>query len=105
MTGVRARAKREVILAAGAINSPQLLLLSGVGPVDHLRAAGVEGIHDLPGVGQNLQDHVAAAVQHLITRPESLLNASSPSALVQFLALGRGLLPSNVAGPTPFVRT
>jgi choline dehydrogenase len=48
----------QVILAGGAINSPQLLLLSGIGPADELRAAGVELRHDLPGVGKNLQDHL-----------------------------------------------
>jgi len=48
----------EIILSGGAINSPQLLMLSGVGPADHLRGIGVDFIHDLPGVGQNLQDHL-----------------------------------------------
>ncbi len=52
-----ARATREVILCGGAINSPQLLMLSGVGPAEHLQATGVETVYDLPGVGQNLQDH------------------------------------------------
>jgi choline dehydrogenase-like flavoprotein len=52
------RADREVIICSGAIGSPHLLLLSGVGPGDHLRKVGVEVKHDLPGVGQNLQDHM-----------------------------------------------
>jgi choline dehydrogenase len=51
------RARREVILCGGAINSPQLLMLSGIGPASHLSAMGIEPEHDLPGVGQNLQDH------------------------------------------------
>jgi choline dehydrogenase len=51
------RAKREVILCGGAINSPQLLMLSGIGPAAHLAEKGIEPRHDLPGVGQNLQDH------------------------------------------------
>ena len=54
----QALAAREVILAGGAINSPQLLMLSGIGPADELAAAGVRAVHDLPGVGQNLQDHL-----------------------------------------------
>lgn len=60
MDGVRrvADAAREVILAAGAIHSPQLLMISGVGPARHLSRAGVEVVHDLPGVGQNLHDHL-----------------------------------------------
>ncbi|UGY20197.1 GMC family oxidoreductase N-terminal domain-containing protein [Bradyrhizobium septentrionale] len=52
------RAEREVILASGAIGSPRLLLLSGIGPADHLKSVGVKPIHDLPGVGENLQDHL-----------------------------------------------
>lgn len=55
---VTVRAKGEVILSAGAINSPQILQVSGIGPADHLRKCGVEVIADLPGVGGNLQDHL-----------------------------------------------
>jgi choline dehydrogenase-like flavoprotein len=51
-------ADREVILCAGAIGSPKLLLNSGIGPADHLRSVGIEPVHDLPGVGSNLQDHL-----------------------------------------------
>ncbi len=66
------RASRAVILAAGAINSPQLLLLSGIGPADHLCAQGVAVAHDLPGVGQNLQDHLELYMQWVCTQPVSL---------------------------------
>ncbi|WOQ70061.1 choline dehydrogenase [Microbacterium limosum] len=52
------RARREVIVSAGAINSPRLLLLSGIGPADELREAGIEPVHDLPGVGKNLHDQL-----------------------------------------------
>lgn len=55
---VSVKAEREVVLAAGAINSPRLLMLSGIGPGQHLAARGVPVIHDLPGVGRNLQDHM-----------------------------------------------
>ena len=51
------RAHREVIVSAGAINSPQVLMLSGIGPADELEAHGIEVRHELPGVGRNLQDH------------------------------------------------
>ena len=53
-----ARADGEVVLSGGAVNSPRLLLLSGVGPAEHLRGVGVDVVHDLPGVGQNFQDHM-----------------------------------------------
>ncbi|WP_440066813.1 GMC family oxidoreductase [Streptosporangium sp. OZ121] len=66
---VTVRATREVVLAAGAIGTPHLLMLSGVGPHRHLREAGVEVVHDLPGVGSNLQDHVMAGLVYAPARP------------------------------------
>ncbi|MDP6348819.1 MAG: FAD-dependent oxidoreductase [Chloroflexota bacterium] len=53
-----ARADGEVVLSGGAVNSPRLLMLSGIGPADHLRGVGIDVVHDLPGVGQNFQDHM-----------------------------------------------
>src|SRR5215210_6024295 len=64
-------AHSEVILCGGAINSPQLLLLSGIGPADQLRALGIPVVVDLPGVGQNLQDHLDVAVAYACTTPIS----------------------------------
>ena len=58
------RAAKEVILCGGAVNSPHLLQISGVGPAAHLHAIGVEVVHDLPGVGANLQDHYVARISH-----------------------------------------
>jgi choline dehydrogenase len=70
-------ADREVVLAAGAVGSPQLLMVSGVGPAGHLRGVGVEVVEDLPGVGENLQDHPLA---HMSFRsPEFLDDGKSPS--------------------------
>jgi choline dehydrogenase-like flavoprotein len=65
------RADREVILAAGAINSPRLLLLSGIGPADELRALGIPVQHDLPGVGRHLMDHLNSNVHLLCREPIS----------------------------------
>jgi len=62
----------EVILCGGAINSPQLLQLSGVGNADELRAAGVDVVHDLPGVGENLQDHLEVYIQYASKQPVSV---------------------------------
>jgi choline dehydrogenase len=59
----RARARAEVILCGGAVNSPQLLMLSGIGPAASLAAHGIATLHDLPGVGQNLQDHYSAPIK------------------------------------------
>jgi choline dehydrogenase len=64
-------ADSEVILCGGAINSPQLLMLSGIGPADSLRALGIPVVADLPGVGQNLQDHLDVAVAYACTEPIS----------------------------------
>lgn len=63
-----ARAAGEVIVAASSINSPKLLMLSGIGPAGDLSALGIEVLHDLPGVGRNLQDHPAAHVKALVNR-------------------------------------
>jgi len=65
----RVAARREVILAAGALQSPQLLLLSGIGPAAHLREQGIAVMHDLPGVGENLQDHLQLRLIYKCTKP------------------------------------
>lgn len=66
------RANVEVILAASAINSPKLLMLSGIGPAEHLRENGIDVVADRPGVGQNLQDHLEVYVQAAASQPVSL---------------------------------
>jgi choline dehydrogenase-like flavoprotein len=101
----RVRARREVILAGGAINSPQLLLLSGVGPGAALQALGITVVQDLPGVGANLQDHLASAVVVGCRKPVSLVGARSLGSLARYLLLRRGLLTSNVGEACAFVRT
>ena len=79
----RAQASREVILSGGAVNSPQTLLLSGVGRAGDIQPHGIETVHDLPGVGKNLQDHLDISVLREITQPVSLL--AQTKALPQLL--------------------
>jgi choline dehydrogenase len=100
-----ARAEREVILSGGAINSPQVLLLSGVGPADDLRGLGIEVVSDLPGVGANLQDHLATGVAFACPRAISLANAETLRGLLGYLLLRRGPLTSCIAEAGGFVRT
>ncbi|MGL4622190.1 GMC family oxidoreductase [Chroococcidiopsis sp.] len=96
---------REIILAGGTVGSTQLLLLSGIGPARQLHELGIDVLVDLPGVGQNLQDHVAVAVVMGSTQPLSLLNANSPRELFKYLLLRRGMLTSSVLEAAAFVRT
>jgi len=108
---VEARARREVVVSAGAIASPHLLLRSGVGPADELRAAGVDVVADLPGVGKDLQDHVHAAI---VMEAEPWLGLVMPATPRQWLELARegvryaarhrGKLTSNLAEGGGFVR-
>jgi choline dehydrogenase-like flavoprotein len=102
---VTAAAAREVIVSCGAVNSPQLLMLSGIGPAARLGELGIPVVHDLPGVGQNLQDHLAVAVIVGSRRPVTLVAAETLPNLLRFLVLRRGMLTSNVAEACAFVRT
>lgn len=70
------QARREVILSGGPINAPQLLMLSGIGPAGHLGELDIEVVHDLPGVGENLQDHLELYIQQACTRPITLYAAT-----------------------------
>jgi choline dehydrogenase len=100
-----ARATREVVLSGGAVNSPQLLMLSGIGPADHLRSVGVEVVHDLPGVGANLQDHPLVPVISHVRSGRSLFRYESPSGYARWFAARRGPLTSNIAESGLFNRS
>jgi choline dehydrogenase-like flavoprotein len=100
-----ARPNREVLLCAGAIGSPQLLLLSGIGPADELAAHGIAVKHDLPGVGKNLQDHPFFTVNFEIRDSESLYGADKPKSMAEWLLRRSGKLTSTVAEVVAFVRT
>jgi choline dehydrogenase len=100
-----ALAEREVILTGGAVNSPQLLLLSGIGPADEIRRVGIHVVHDVPGVGKNLQDHLMVSVGYLCKKPVSMANAESLRNFLRYLVFKRGPLVSNVAEAGIFSRT
>ena len=103
------RARREVILAASSINSPKLLMLSGIGPAAHLKAHGIEVTADRPGVGQNLQDHLELYIQQASTKPITLYSKLNPlsKALIgaQWLFFKTGLGASNHFEAAAFVRS
>ena len=100
-----AQAGREVILAAGAVNTPQLLLLSGIGPREELERHGIDVAHHLPGVGRNLLDHLANGILVRTRGVETLYSAESLPNLVRWLVGGRGPLTSNVAEAVAYVKT
>jgi choline dehydrogenase len=99
------RAGREVILSAGAIQSPQLLLLSGIGSAEDLRAVGVEARHNLPGVGRNLQDHPFVTLIWEVSEQNTLYGADKPKPLAEWVLRRTGPLTSTVAEVVAFVRT
>ena len=104
------RARREVVLSGGAIGSPQLLLLSGVGDGEALKALGVEVKHHLPGVGANLQDHVAVLVQMVMKDASSygISLAAAPRGawnILEYLLFRQGPLASFVFEANAFLKT
>jgi choline dehydrogenase-like flavoprotein len=105
LAGVRtqARAERDVILCGGAINSPQLLMLSGIGPADQLRSKNIPVVADLPGVGQNLQDHPLTGVEFECREPISLFRADNIKNILAYLLFKKGPLTSNVCEAAVFV--
>ncbi|WP_072806250.1 GMC family oxidoreductase [Rhodococcoides yunnanense] len=98
------RAAREVILAGGAINSPQLLMLSGIGDKDQLAPNGIAVRHHSPQVGKNLTDHLSALIGWSVER-DSLFFAEKIPELANYLARRRGMLTSNVAEAYGFIKS
>ena len=99
------RAEREIIVCGGAIGSPQLLMLSGIGPAEHLRTLDIPVVCDLPGVGANLQDHPALPVAYECSQPISLAGAETITNLIRYMAFKSGPLTSNVGEAGGFVKT
>jgi choline dehydrogenase-like flavoprotein len=103
-------ARREVIVCAGAVASPLILMRSGIGAGAELRRHGIDVVHDLPGVGRNLQDHIASVVQHLspTTIPYGISWRTVPWGawnVLQYILFRRGILANNLFHGGGFVRT
>ena len=104
------RARREVIVAAGAFQSPQVLMLSGVGPGAHLKSLGVDVVHDAPEVGKNLQDHLDYTVLRKSSAPSSVALSLAfalgfPKAFSEYRKSRSGPLTSNLAEAGGFLKT
>jgi choline dehydrogenase len=106
---IEARAKREVLLCGGAIASPQILQRSGVGPADLLKSLDIPLVHALPGVGENLQDHLEMYLQYSCTQPVSLYPAlqwfNQPKIGAEWLFNGSGVGASNQFEAGGFIRS
>jgi choline dehydrogenase len=106
---VRMRARREVIVAGGAINSPQILMLSGIGDADALQRLDIAPVAHVPGVGANLQDHIETYVQHACTQPitlHSTQNLVAKGAIgVEWLLFRTGLGATNHFESGGFIRS
>lgn len=100
-----ALARREIVVAAGAVNTPQVLMLSGIGPAGHLADHGIDVVVDAPGVGANLIDHLATAVVMHTDRDDTLVSARRPTSVARYLLQRRGPLTSNVAEAHAFIRS
>ena len=105
------RARREVLLASGAFGSPQLLMLSGIGPATALQGLGLPVVHNLSGVGQNLHDHITSVLIYRTRRSDATfgLSAAGLGAIVrgvlQWRSERRGIITSNVAETQGFLQT
>ena len=105
----RVRARKEVILSASAFNSPKLLMLSGIGPAEHLQAHGIDVVHHLPGVGENLQDHLEVWVQQQCTQPITLNSRLGPISKamigIRWLLFKSGLGATNHFESNGYIRS
>ncbi len=104
------RARREVIVASGSINSPHLLQVSGIGPAAHLKSIGVDVAHDLPGVGSNLADHYATRISHRLKPGTQSINGLSRGLplvgeVAKWLTVGTGALTFGVSSAQCFARS
>ncbi|MEA1082180.1 choline dehydrogenase [Marinobacter qingdaonensis] len=103
------KARREVILSASAFNSPKLLMLSGIGPAEHLKEVGIEPVHNLPGVGQNLHDHLEVWIQQTCRQKITLNGWLNPFGQAwigaRWLFFKKGLGASNHFESNGYIRS
>ena len=103
------RAHREVVLSGGAINSPHLLQVSGVGPAEHLRSLGIAVVHDLPGVGENLSDHYVSRISHRMKGMVSINELSRAPRVIgeifRYALFANGALTFGVSSAMLFCRS
>jgi choline dehydrogenase len=100
-----ARCRGEIILAGGAVNSPQLLMVSGIGPADHLKSVGIKPLHDLPGVGGNLQDHLDASLLQFCKTRDTYDTSNKLLALYRYWKDKKGPGTSPIAESGGFLST
>ncbi|MBC2776014.1 GMC family oxidoreductase [Parasphingopyxis marina] len=102
-------AEKEVILCGGSYNSPQLLMLSGIGPGDHLREHGIEPVADRPMVGRNLQEHPRVPVHFAMSKPASFLNElrfdKVALSVIRWALTGRGAFATQVNSANPILKS
>ena len=105
----RLLAEREIVLSGGAYNTPQLLLLSGIGPADELRELGIEVVHDLPGVGRNLQDHpsigLVAAADREVTLTNELRFDRLTLSVLEWALTGKGRIANMPVVANGWIKT
>jgi choline dehydrogenase len=102
-------AEREVILSGGTVNSPQLLMLSGVGPADHLAGLGIPVVHDAPEVGRNLQNHPAYSLRYACSQPVTAYKYLNPGAAIamglRYALTGSGSLAESYVATGGYMRS
>jgi choline dehydrogenase len=107
---VEVKARREVIVSSGSINSPHLLHVSGIGPGAHLKSIGLDVVHELPGVGMNLSDHYATRISHRMKPGVKSINGLARglplvAEVAKWLTIGKGALTFGVSSAQVFTRS
>lgn len=100
----KVKCRKEVVISAGALNTPQIMMLSGLGPKQYLEACGVPVIRDMQGVGQNLHDHASIILSYYTSVPTSLEEIVTDSAIKEYETHHDGVLSNNIAESGGFIK-